>query len=91
MKHSRLPTPIQLMDEPQRAILAVLDITLEIVENAVLAAHPELYAEEPPCGACEESLAADRLLGLIREMQGTIAAYQRWLKETPGSPAGPPF
>ncbi len=91
MRPSRLPTPIQLMDEPERAILAVLDITLEIVENAVLAAHPELYAEEPPSGACQESLAADRLLGLIREMQGTIAAYQRWLKDTPGSPADPSF
>lgn len=91
MRPSRLPTPIQLMDEPERAILAVLDTTLELVENAVLAAHPELYAEEPPSGACEKSLAADRLLGLIHEMQGTIAAYQRWLKETPGSPAGPPF
>lgn len=91
MRPNHLPTPIQLMDEPERAILAVLDITLEIAENAILAAHPELYAEEPPFGACEESLAADRLLGLIREMQGTIAAYQRWVKETPGSPAGPPF
>jgi len=91
MKTNRLPSPIQLMDEPERAILAALDVTLEIAENAVLAAHPELYAEEPPTGACEESLAADRLIGLIREMQGTIAAYQRWLKEAPGSPAGPPF
>jgi hypothetical protein len=91
MRPNRLPTPIQIMDEPERAILAALDITLEIVENAVLAAHPELYAEEQPSGACEESLAADRLLGLIREMQGTIAAYQRWLKEAPKPPADPPF
>ena len=91
MRPNRLPTPIQLMDEPECAILAALDITLEIVENTVLAAHPELYAEEQPAGVCEESLAAVRLLGLIREMQSTIASYHRWLRVTPKAPANPPF
>ena len=90
MRLNRLPTPTQLMDEPERAILAALDVTLVLVESAMLAAHPELFAEEPPTGACEESLAADRLIGLIREMQGTIAAYQRWLKETLQKPSTDP-
>ena len=91
MRPSRLPTPPQIMEEPERAILAALDVVLEIVESAVMAAHPELFAEEPPSGACEETLAADRLIGLIREMQGTLAAYQRWLKETPKASADPAF
>ena len=81
MRPNRLPSPMELMDEPERAILAALDITLEITENALLAAHPELFAGEFPDRACEESLAADRLIGLIQEMQGTIASYKRWLKE----------
>ncbi len=91
MRPTRLPTPPQIMEEPERAILAALDVVLEIVESAVMAAHPELFAEEPPSGACEEMLAADRLIGLIREMQGTLAAYQRWLKETPKAPTDPAF
>jgi hypothetical protein len=93
MKPKRLPSPLEVMDEPERAILAALDATLEITEIAVLAAHPELYADEPPAGACEDLLAADRLIGLIREMQGTIASYHRWLKEMPAKPdqEDPPF
>ena len=93
MKPKRLPSTLQVMDEPERAILAALDATLEITEIAVLAAHPELFAEEPPTGASEDLLAADRLIGLIREMQGTIASYHRWLKETPGRQGqeDPPF
>ena len=81
MRPNRLPSPMDLMDEPERAILAALDITLEIAESALMAAHPELFADEFPDRACEEALAADRLVGLIREMQGTIASYNRWLKD----------
>ncbi len=91
MRSLRLPTPPQIMEDPESAILAALDITLVIAESAVLAAHPELFAEGAPSGACEETLAADRLLGLMREMHGTLASYLRWLKEAPKALDDPAF
>jgi hypothetical protein len=81
MRPNRLPSPMDLIDDPERAILAALDVTLEIAQNSLMAAHPELFAEEFPDRACEEALAADRLIGLIQEMQGTIASYKRWLRD----------
>lgn len=72
----RLPTPSQIADDPERAVLAALDITLELAENALIAACPELCDDHFPDGAGEVALCADRLLVLAREVHGALARYQ---------------
>lgn len=47
-KIDRTPTPEDLVDAPELAILAALERTLDLVVRALVSAHPELADPERP-------------------------------------------
>ncbi len=44
---SRRPTPLDLSNDPELAVLAALDRLLELSVAALLAEHPDLGVDEP--------------------------------------------
>lgn len=48
MLHDEAPTPHQLADSPELAILDAVSRTLLVTRHALFAAHPVLECEEPP-------------------------------------------
>lgn len=81
----RLPTPPELEQAPELAVLVALDSTLEIAACAVRVAHPEID-EDPECPywvAGPEGLAAEKLLELIDLLRAAIDRYRETLPEPP--------
>jgi hypothetical protein len=64
------------MEDPERAILAVLEITLEIAANSLIAAYPELCDDDFPRRASEAARWADRLITEVKRMEGVLAGYR---------------
>ena len=54
---SLLPTPYDLVDNPELACLTVLDTALHLTVCALLAAHPQLQADEVPYWCLDRSPA----------------------------------
>jgi hypothetical protein len=80
MNRRRPPTPAEIADAPELAILAALDDTLETALRALLAAHPQLGDLECPAWAREASAtsaAADRVLTAARPLAHALDAYRR--------------
>ncbi len=80
-----LPTPPQLEQAPQLAVLVALDSTLEVASFAVQIAHPEI-TDDPECPywvARPDELAAERLLTLIERLRTVIARYRKALPVIP--------
>lgn len=82
---SPLPSPLQLAQSPELAILYALHTSVRATEHALLAAHPELEevdlsAELPPVSpmAC----AADLLLLHLSALDGAINRYTAQLRRT---------
>lgn len=72
----RLPLPPQIMNDPERAILAALEVTLEIAVNALVAAHPELCDDNFPDRAGPAARWADRVINATSKMQEVLAGYR---------------
>jgi hypothetical protein len=72
----RLPMPPQIMEDPERAILAALEVTLEIAVNSLLAAYPELCDDDFPLRVSEAARWADRLISEAKKMEGVLAGYR---------------
>jgi len=92
----RLPLSPQIMDDPERAILAALEVTLEIAVNALVAAHPELCDDNFPDGASQAARWADRVISETSKMQEVLAGYRYALscpegKERPEEEDDPVF
>ena len=76
----RLPTPAELDEAPELAILAALDGTLAIALRALVAAHPQLGDSECPAWvrrASAASDAADRILHASKRLANALDAYRR--------------
>jgi hypothetical protein len=76
----RLPTPAELDEAPELAILAALDDTLETALRALVAAHPQLGDSECPAWARTTSAAsdaADRILSASKPLANALDAYRR--------------
>jgi hypothetical protein len=74
----RPPTPEELVETPELAILAALDDTLALTLRALVAAHPQLADPECPYWArhaSAKSVAADRILKASRPLSTAIEAY----------------
>jgi hypothetical protein len=54
-----MPTPAELDEAPELAMLAALDHTLEIALRALVAAHPQLGDSECPAWVRRASAAGD--------------------------------
>jgi hypothetical protein len=94
-----LPTPRQIAEAPETAILRALELETELAVRALIAAHPELEGHEVPYWAGEPSgscaIARKIVTGAIR-LQKAIEAYLRAveaerLSETPDCDDPLPF
>lgn len=80
MSVRRPPTPQELADVPELAILAALDATLALALRALVAAHPQLVDPECPHWARDVSAerdAAERILTASVPLSTAIEEYGR--------------
>ena len=76
----RIPTPSDLAADPELAILAALDLTLELATRALACAHPELADPERPYGLAPSSrvtTAAETLIDRTVRLTRALRAYRR--------------
>ncbi len=77
-KSDRMPTPDDLVDAPELAILAALDRTLDLAVRALVCAHPELADPERPYWlrhASRLTTAANTLADQTADMKQALTDY----------------
>jgi hypothetical protein len=74
MSHD-LPTPPEIDETPELAILSVLNFTLDVVSHALVAVHPEIEADDLPPGAGSAARCAERILGHVYKLKLLLASY----------------
>lgn len=75
----RIPTPDELADAPESALLHALDEILDLVPRALVAAHPELGDPEAPFWVRETSRSARKAEDIVAtayRLQQHIRAYR---------------
>jgi hypothetical protein len=92
----RWPTPAQLDRDPELAILAALDDTLDLALRALVAVHPQLGDPDGPLWVREPDAtraAADRILTAARRLDRALDAYRRAvaLRREAGTDLDPSF
>jgi hypothetical protein len=78
-KIDRLPTPDDLVDAPELAILAALDRTLDLAVRALVCEHPELADPERPYWlphASPLTTAAQTLVDQTHDLKQALIAYR---------------
>ena len=78
-KTDRMPTPDDLADAPELAILAGLDHTLDLAVRALVSTHPELADPERPYWLRRPSrmaTVAETLVDQADAMKQALVAYQ---------------
>lgn len=92
MQHNRPPTPTDLVEFPQLAVLELLQTALGQTCAALMAAHPELASYEPMDHSLEvDWLVAEHLLIVAGALERLVKSYRQTLQITYGSrPAAPP-
>jgi len=93
-KTDPIPTPDDLVDAPELAILAALDRTLDLVVRALVCAHPELVDPERPYWlrrASPSAAAAETLVDQTADLKQALIAYREAIEiqrqdNAPGSP-----
>ncbi len=70
-------TPETFAAAPELAVLALLDETLRITRNALLAAQPALIGEPPAWRVDVELIAARRLLHDAAKLEQSIVRYRQ--------------
>ncbi len=76
----QLPTPDELVDAPELAILHALDQILSLAPRVLVTAHPELADGEAPFWAVEASKATKTAADIVADahrLQRRIRAYRR--------------
>jgi hypothetical protein len=74
MSHD-LPTPPEIAEIPELALLSVLDFALDASVRALVAAHPDLQAAALPPGA-SAAHCAERILGHAFKLKVLLASYR---------------
>ena len=72
MNHSDWPTPCDLDANPELAVLTVLDTALHLSIRALVAAHPQLQADEVPFWSLDRSRPFT-LAGSIASLAQTLS------------------
>ncbi len=98
-KIDRTPTPDDLVDAPELAILAALDRTLDLVVRALVCAHPELADLERPYWLLQASRMATAAVNVVVQAVGmtqALIAYREVIEirrrdEAPEHPDDLPF
>jgi hypothetical protein len=83
---ARFPTPPEIADVPELAILAALEHTLDLALYALLAAHPQLSDPECPDRLRDPSparAAADRIVTAAHSLARALDAYRRAVTPSP--------
>jgi len=78
-KIDRMPTPDDLVDAPELAILAALDRTLDLAVRALVCEHPELTDPERPYWLRPTSrmaLAAKTLVDQTTDLKHALIDYR---------------
>lgn len=70
------PTPPQLEQAPELAILAALDCALQTATSALLAVYPEFCDLEPHEPLSPAALGASQLISSAHQLRGDIAGYR---------------
>jgi len=78
-----MPTPTELMDYPQLAVLVALETTLISALRALLAAHPTIFDDTFPRTIQEHDHWAAHLIYLGGELGSALRKYNRALKHDP--------
>lgn len=82
MRSDPRPTPPDLAENPELAILTLLDTALDLAVGALLALYPELADPERPYWIGAPSVACDRAAGITtraHSLRDAIARYRRIL------------
>jgi len=80
-----------LQDHPQLAAIEILDQALQVAEQALLAAHPELAAgEDPGDGDAAETWIADSLILQVHILSQTVRRYRTAVDERDHPPQQTP-
>jgi hypothetical protein len=85
------PTPPDLAESPELAVLALLDATLDLAVSALLALYPELADPERPYWIDGPSAARNRAQTIATRahaLRDAIAAYRRTLAPAPDDLGG---
>lgn len=73
--------PPDLVEHPQLATIELLRRVLEVTRMALLAAHPELHADEYiPSSTDKDTLAARDAIGAIDALLPRLMSYRRALQ-----------
>src|SRR5919201_7168499 len=76
MEPDQLPTPGEITEASELAVLAVLDTALDMSVRALIAAHPELCRENFPRSRMKAALCGSRLMNLACQLQAAVARYR---------------
>lgn len=80
--HEALPTPPEIAEFPELAVLAVLDYTLNGCVRALVAAHPELDgSQELPYLASHTAQHALRVVSQIWKLKHDLEHYRYRLRQ----------
>jgi len=73
-----IPTPPEIAQHPELAVLFLLAESLHVALRTILAAHPVLLCEERPCwiSLSPDEKAAERLLAAIGRLSKSLLRYQ---------------
>ena len=76
MEADQLPTPAEITEASELAILAALDTALDLSQRALLSAHPELCEDRFPRASMKAALCANRIMNLAGRLQAALAQYR---------------
>ena len=86
----RIPTPDELADNPELALLHALDAVLDLVPRALVATHPELADPDAPFWVREASTTtrhAHHIVAAAHRLQQHIRAYRAAITRARDQPA----
>jgi hypothetical protein len=74
--HVSLPCPGDLATDPELAVLALLDATLAIAVQALIASNPELLYDDDDLTKPPRVIAAQQIVVLHRELSDALQEYR---------------
>lgn len=77
MNENHMPTPHELNEAPELAVLAALDLTLEVATRALIAAYPELCEDKLPRYRIKPVICGDRILSRAIKLQVALSRYRQ--------------
>jgi hypothetical protein len=85
------PTPMDLSDNPELAVLEILKINLEVAKRVLLASYPSARCGEPCFESChsEQEAYANGILYQSDALTAIVQAYVESTRRLDGAVKGP--